>query len=385
MSFQLPPNDFTPAELEESKKKPIYAAVAVGFVLATGAVILRVIARRISKAKFGSKAGFGWDDYTIIFALFLLYALDISTVLSAANYGLGQHLPVVISTVVQFQKVSLANISLWLATAAATKASLLILYYRLFSPSKRFRLAIRIGAVVVFCQWFSLTLVTIFQCIPVKAFWDRNVQGAKCIDLPRFTIASGVLNLLTDVLILCLPGPIVWGLNSTVGQKITLTGIFLLGMFVCAISIIRISKLAGVNYSDPTWRLVDVFLWTIYEDAMGIFSACLPTMGPLVRRFLPGVSRSGSSNQKVGRPSSQRAAKDQFDRLFEEEESGSAGEPRGVHKGTHDDWTSPDLATSNELFTIGKNRSTPPYNVNTISQMEDGHNLKDSTRRASYE
>ena len=63
MSFQLPPNDFTPAELKESNKKGIYAAVAVGFVLATGAVILRVIARRISKGKFG------WDDYTIIFAL----------------------------------------------------------------------------------------------------------------------------------------------------------------------------------------------------------------------------------------------------------------------------------------------------------------------------
>ena len=63
MSFQLPPNDFTPAELHESNKKPIYAAVAVGFVLATGAVILRVIARRISNAKFG------WEDHTIIFAL----------------------------------------------------------------------------------------------------------------------------------------------------------------------------------------------------------------------------------------------------------------------------------------------------------------------------
>ena len=191
--------------------------------------------------------------------------------------------------------MSLANLSLWLATAAATKASLLLLYYRLFSPSKRFRLAVRIGAVVVFCQWFSLTLVGIFQCTPVKAFWDHNVQGAKCINLPRFTIASGVLNLLTDVLILCLPGPMVWGLNTTVAQKITLTGMFLLGILyvlwlpvhhdhclrtcsVCAISIIRISKLAVVNYSDPTWRLVDVFLWTALEDSVGIFSACLPTM-----------------------------------------------------------------------------------------------------------
>ena len=47
---------------------------------------------------------------------------------------------------------------------------------------------------------------------------------------------------------------------------------------VCAISIIRISKLAGVNYDDPTWRLVDVFVWTALENSVGILSACLPTL-----------------------------------------------------------------------------------------------------------
>ena len=127
-------------------------------------------------------------------------------------------------------KTSIANITLWLATAAATKTSLLLLYYRLFSPSQRFSLAIYIGAAIVFCQWLSLTLATIFQCRPVSAFWDRTVQGAECINLSRFELVSGVLNLLTDVLILCLPLPMVWGLNTTEAQKLTLTGIFLLGV-----------------------------------------------------------------------------------------------------------------------------------------------------------
>lgn len=125
--------------------------------------------------------------------------------------------------------MSIANICLWLATAAATKASLLLLYYRLFSPSRRFRLAIYIVTAIVFCQWFSVSLGTIFQCRPVAAFWDHTIQGAQCINLLNFTIASGVLNLLTDVLILCLPIPMVWGLNTTNAQKVTLTGIFLLG------------------------------------------------------------------------------------------------------------------------------------------------------------
>ena len=124
----------------------------------------------------------------------------------------------------------MGNITLWLATAAATKASLLLLYYRLFSPSRRFRLAIYNVTAIVFCQWFILTLVTIFQCRPVAAFWDPTIQGAECIDLPHFAVVSCVLNLLTDVLILCLPIPMVWGLNTTKAQKVTLTGIFLLGL-----------------------------------------------------------------------------------------------------------------------------------------------------------
>ena len=82
---------------------------------------------------------------------------------------------------------------------------------------------------VIFCQWFSLTFAGIFQCRPVAAFWDHSIQGAKCIDLPRFGIISGVLNLMTDVLILCLPIPMVWALQMTNAGKITVTGMFLLG------------------------------------------------------------------------------------------------------------------------------------------------------------
>ena len=51
------------ADLEASNKIPIYVASAVGLGLATGSVILRGIARRKCKTFFG------WDDYTIVFAL----------------------------------------------------------------------------------------------------------------------------------------------------------------------------------------------------------------------------------------------------------------------------------------------------------------------------
>lgn len=48
---------------------------------------------------------------------------------------------------------------------------------------------------------------------------------------------------------------------------------------VCAISIVRVSKIATAGkYGDPTWNLVDVFQWTSLENSVGIMSACLPTL-----------------------------------------------------------------------------------------------------------
>lgn len=70
MSFKLPTNNFSQADLEASNKRPIYVATAVGFALATGSVLLRGLARRKSRARFAL------DDYTIVGALVSFLLLD---------------------------------------------------------------------------------------------------------------------------------------------------------------------------------------------------------------------------------------------------------------------------------------------------------------------
>ena len=67
--LQPPPNTFSSAELGASNKHPVYIAVIISLVLATGAVLLR------GKARHMSKAAFGWDDYSIVFALVSSYTL----------------------------------------------------------------------------------------------------------------------------------------------------------------------------------------------------------------------------------------------------------------------------------------------------------------------
>ncbi len=160
-------------------------------------------------------------------------------------------------------------------------------------------------------------------------------------------------------MVLAVPMPMVWTLHTNKTQKLTLTGIFLLGSLyvkslgsfnvisssqtliqgvylmltfpsVCAVSVVRIVTLARTDYNDPTWRLKDVFIWTSVEPSIGILSACLPTMrrvfvalgaamyvdfapGPLFGRFLnlstrtavtPKSNTRGSGKRPVNAPKS---------------------------------------------------------------------------------
>ena len=153
-----------------------------------------------------------------------------------------------------------------------------------------------------------------------------------------------------------------------------------------------------MNYDDPTWRLVDVYVWTNLETSVGITSACLPTLreysssghykaktakGPLFGSFFPGASTAESSDKKDSQPSSQRAAKAQFHRLFEE--SGPEVTPQNFTRGTNDPWTSPDMAAGNELSSMNRAPTGPLHSVNSTSQTEDPHYPPRSTRRANYE
>lgn len=73
------------------------------------------------------------------------------------------------------------------------------------------------------------SLVTIFQCRPVGAAWDKRIQTYYCIN--AYPMYEGVLisDLLTDVIMLVLPMPLVWNLQLPKLHKLAILGIFTLG------------------------------------------------------------------------------------------------------------------------------------------------------------
>ncbi|SLM35320.1 hypothetical protein LPUS_04536 [Lasallia pustulata] len=88
-----------------------------------------------------------------------------------------------------------------------------------------------------------------------------------------------------------LPVQMVWRLQTSLAQKIALTVTFMAGGSVVVASLYRIVKLPATTASDPLWSYTNATIWTSVEPSVGVVSACLPTMRPLLQYILSSRDR----------------------------------------------------------------------------------------------
>ena len=108
------------------------------------------------------------------------------------------------------------------------KISILLLYHRIFVLPK-FQMHVKFWIVFLTLFGISTFFVDMFFCWPISYFWDKTQVGGKCINTYRYYMACAALNVFTDLVILILPMPIVWGLQLPKRQRLVLVGIFSLG------------------------------------------------------------------------------------------------------------------------------------------------------------
>ncbi|KAB5584948.1 hypothetical protein GE09DRAFT_1048168 [Coniochaeta sp. 2T2.1] len=231
-----------PALTMESRAYVPIAVVVVTLTIATTAVILRSYTRAILIQQFG------YDDIGAIISLTLY-----------------------------------VSIVLYNAALTAVKFTFLAQYYRVFRVRKMQKI-ILVAGVLIGCWSLSQLLIVIFNCNPVNRFWDTSVPG-NCIPNLPFWYINAAGNIVTDVTIFVLPLPVLRHLNLQRPQKILLIGIFSIGFFTCAISIIRIQYLHLSE--DTTWDNVPSSCWSIGELCSAILCVCLPVLRPLISKVFP--------------------------------------------------------------------------------------------------
>lgn len=121
-------------------------------------------------------------------------------------------------------------LSTWYATTdGLAKIAVCLLYNQLF-PQRSIHITMYITISVIVCASVSGGLAGLFSCYPFSAHWGTAAeQAAHCINAEALFVWGSFPNIVTDVIILVVPIPVVWKLYASTGIRVGLIITFLFG------------------------------------------------------------------------------------------------------------------------------------------------------------
>ncbi|KAI9852917.1 MAG: hypothetical protein M1838_003711 [Thelocarpon superellum] len=308
--MSLPPAEvqYQTAHINDSRAPGLIAFLTVGLVVSTLFVVLRFASRLVAKAPLRS------DDWTIVAALAFVYGQFIAIFLQISHGGLGKH---VLATTPDEVTYTLKSFYIWGifydVSLQLIKCSILLLYIRIFIV-RTFRI---ISYVLIgFLSAFSLTLVLVdaFGCTPIQKQWEFLEPG-KCVNLDDTYWFASAIFILTDLIILLMPLPMVWRLHMPASQKFGLSLLFGLGIVVTAATCIRLYYAIHQNPFDITYSSADVVYWMGSELILAIVCACSATLPILFRRLSSPRSTAAYSGGYLRQTGEHNSKTDQGDRV----------------------------------------------------------------------
>ncbi|ROV93613.1 hypothetical protein VMCG_08043 [Cytospora schulzeri] len=223
---------------------------------------------------------------SIIFAVIPTIAVMLRLIAQALYGGFGWHRKEVTvtfgtDTIKDYHIITLPLEVFWTLSLSLSKISLLLLYIKVF-PVSKLTLVCKITCVCVALFAISGVLCTLLICQPIQFNWDQSLPGGHCGNQKAVFGFYGVLNLMTDVLVLTLPIPSLLKLKLPSYKKVALIATFSIGFLTCIASLIRLGFLATVDYADITYSSLPFVLMSAVEPALAVTCACVPLMRPLL-------------------------------------------------------------------------------------------------------
>ncbi|TGJ82834.1 hypothetical protein E0Z10_g5933 [Xylaria hypoxylon] len=261
---------------------------------------LRFWALRFSRRKFQP------DDFFALFAFVAKSVLTGAAIWGTWN-GLGKHITELNLDQLTVQvKLLLISEFTYLTGTACVKLTMLFLYHRIYTTPVFRRW--NYGAIAFVALYFiSFIPVFLTNCIPLSQYWDPKPTGW-CRDTLIFDNATVAANLLLDFAVLILPLPVLWRLQMSIRDKLTVTSMFSIGLVTIAL----VSWRFGVTLKtrdSPDWTrsLCKVGEIASLEIHLGIIGVCIPTLGPLFNAYISpalhkmGITKSTSTSKSGGK------------------------------------------------------------------------------------
>ncbi|KAL5003172.1 hypothetical protein BDV10DRAFT_155816 [Aspergillus recurvatus] len=216
--------------------------------------------------------------------------------IATENWGWVRHIwDVPLDWIPMVSKLNLIFQILFSLSCSLTKLSLLWFCKRLLIVGNKgiystYNIAMIVGMVVVALSSALFVLFSIFQCRPIKAYWDLEPRYPHtCLNDGAIVFSASTINIFTDVLTTILPMPLIWKLKLPTRQRLAVMGIFSLGIIVDVAGAIRtyyVWKSMITSY-DTTWEGWPVLLAATVEINLGLICASAPALRPLVNFFIP--------------------------------------------------------------------------------------------------
>ncbi|KAH6631230.1 hypothetical protein F5144DRAFT_212798, partial [Chaetomium tenue] len=186
---------------------------------------------------------------------------------------------------------------------AFVKASVLCFLLRLGGQKPGVKFAIHFLNAFNALQAIAIFLVAALQCLPIAANWDfalRAEPSTVCVD-NSFHVTISCITILTDIAVIALPFWIFLGLKMPKAAKVAVLGIFMLGLAVTIIGIVRLQGVIRLFYvkqtlKDPYYDITVTL--SVVEANVAIVSASAPALRPLFRSLLPSLF--GGSSARYG-------------------------------------------------------------------------------------
>lgn len=305
-----PPPGVTPSvDTSNATGHALIAVVIIAVLVTTLMVSIRIYTKAFLIRALGA------DDVTCAIALIGAYIYT-AFVCIQGQHGMGYHEWNIHQSIGDWQTYFKAH---WIAeevyfiTIGVMKVSLLLLYLRVLSNSRRNRIFIYLALGVIVSATLAAIVVTTADTRPFPChwIWADGVDGEPCRmvwDDDDCYLFTGALTIVLDLVVLYLPCPAVWRLHLQRRQKIGVLIIMLTGVIVTIASTLRLVYLiqwTSLSYSEDDERgwNTKITMAGVFEVNLGIICTCLPTLKPFLRRHAPFILRLQSSSRSAAQPS----------------------------------------------------------------------------------
>ncbi|KKZ67578.1 hypothetical protein EMCG_06637 [[Emmonsia] crescens] len=229
-----------------------------------------------------------WDDYAIIAAIIACIAMN-TLPLVGVSYGYGKPWNELsksqqVVSMKMFWAVQIA----YKSALNLCKMSILLLYRRIF-VTRKFQIAVNIVFTFVVLYFIAALLANLLECRPVAKNFDMTIPGT-CLNLTAHWFANAISTASSDIVTLLLPMPVIHRLRLPPRQKYGLMCVFALGIFVCIISVIRMTTITfGSKAHDRSQGTVTTLMWAMVECNTSIICACLPMLRTPLSMLFPNL------------------------------------------------------------------------------------------------